>query len=661
MKKFAGLLVILGIILISSGILLAQTGSVESVLSEITNVTIGEDTIPIITFTLTDGDGNPLKLEDVNRVRFLMAMVDEDEEYGIPRYFNYFKRDVEGAEYQVSGETLQPTLASTSQPTFENGEGEFTEVEPGVYTYTFGQALGDNFDDRRTHVAGIVVQGADELSANAVFTFVPDPEREIRMVRDYVDTAACNNCHGELDAHGGSRDMAEICVICHTPDNIDPETGNSLEMKSMVHRIHAGEHLPSVQEGNPYYIVGYRQSVHDYSTVVFPQDVRNCTTCHTEDAGDAYLDFPTIEACTACHDNVDPSIQLNHPGRPKDNSDCYNCHYPELEEFDNESILGAHVIPRHSEQVTGVNLELLSVDNAMVGQSPTITFRVSNNAGDPIAPENMDYLAVTVAGPTGDYVNRVTETIFRAPSDTLPNVTEADEGAYSFTLAYILPEDGGTYAFALEGYVMEELDDVPEPVRVAGFNPVTYVNLDGGEPNPRRQVISLDNCNACHSDLALHGTIRQNTEYCVFCHNPNTTDEVRRPEDAMPPVSVNFPLIIHNIHRGEEANQPLLVYGFGSSLHDYSEVRFPNDVANCTNCHLEGTYNTLLDGNLPTIITQGDSVISVEQANSAVCTSCHDTLPAEGHAELQTTDSGIETCAVCHGVGREFDITNAHP
>jgi OmcA/MtrC family decaheme c-type cytochrome len=661
MKKLASLLVILGIILISSGILLAQAGPSEGILSEITNVSIGEDMIPIVTFTLTDADGNPLKMEDVASVRFLMARVDEDETYGIPRYFNYFKRDVEGAEYQFGGETLQPVLASASQPTFESGEGVFAELESGVYTYTFGQALGDNYDERRTHVAGIVVAGnANDISANAVYTFVPDG-REVRLTRDYVDTAACSNCHGELDAHGGSRDLAEICVLCHTPDNIDPETGNSLEMKIMIHRIHSGENLPSVQEAKPYYIVGRRGSIHDYSTVAFPQDTRNCTTCHTEAAGDQYLDFPNIAACTSCHDNVDPSISLNHPGRAKDDSDCFNCHYPELEEFDNESILGAHVIPSRSQAVTGVNFEILAVENAASGQSPRINFRVTNNAGEPISPEKMDYLAVTVAGPTIDYVNRTTETIYRIPSDTLPAVVDLGDGAFSYTLAYVLPEDGGTYAFGLEGYVMEKLQDVEEPVRIAGFNPVTYVNLNGSEAKVRREVISLDNCNTCHRDLALHGTIRQNTEYCVFCHNPNATDEVRRPESALPPVSINFPLMIHSIHRGEEANQPFIVYGFGSSLQDFGEVRFPGDISACTTCHLDGTYNNLLDGRQPTVIMQGDTVISVEQANSAVCTSCHDTLPAEGHTELQTTDNGIETCAVCHGAGREFDITNAHP
>jgi hypothetical protein len=44
----------------------------------------------------------------------------------------------------------------------------------------------------------------------------------------------------------------------------------------------------------------------------------------------------------------------------------------------------------------------------------------------------------------------------------------------------------------------------------------------------------------------------------------------------------------------------------------------------------------------------------------SVCSACHDTQAAGGHAELQTTASGIETCEVCHGVGSEFDVYEVH-
>ena len=55
----------------------------------------------------------------------------------------------------------------------------------------------------------------------------------------------------------------------------------------MVHKIHYGEDLPSVQAGGKYQIIGFGQSVNDFSTVVFPADVRNCQVCHDPKSGAA--------------------------------------------------------------------------------------------------------------------------------------------------------------------------------------------------------------------------------------------------------------------------------------------------------------------------------------------------------------------------------------
>ena len=64
----------------------------------------------------------------------------------------------------------------------------------------------------------------------------------------------------------------------------------------MVHKIHMGSQLPSVKAGKPYQIIGNQQSVHDYSTVVDPADVRRCEVCHEQNSGAtqamAYLTRP---------------------------------------------------------------------------------------------------------------------------------------------------------------------------------------------------------------------------------------------------------------------------------------------------------------------------------------------------------------------------------
>jgi OmcA/MtrC family decaheme c-type cytochrome len=187
------------------------------------------------------------------------------------------------------------------------------------------------------------------------------------------------------------------------------------------------------------------------------------------------------------------------------------------------------------------------------------------------------------------------------------------------------------------------------------------MSLDGGDPIPRRQVVDRELCNACHKNLTMHGTIRQNTEYCVMCHNPLGTDEELRPEEAMPPVSINFRVLIHRIHRGKEASNPAQIYGFGNRLNDFSDVVFPGNLADCETCHLPGTYGLpLSSGVQPTTVLQAGTLVSTTPAIQSVCTACHDSSAVAGHAELMTTAEGQETCDVCHGAGLDFDVTKVH-
>lgn len=627
---------------------------------EMTNVDLSGST-PVITLLMANDAGRIVNPEELEGFGFTIAQIVIDPESEISRYRSLLVRDVEGRAYSVAAETLPPVLQSTSQAFADNG-GTWSAGEDGDYQYTFANVLSTAFDPSLTTSVGLYAYKDGRTSvSNSIFTFVPNGDTP-DVTRAVVSTEACNTCHDPLAVHGGVRQEVALCVTCHTDQTIDPETGNTVDFRVMIHRIHQGSGLPSVQAGEPYRIIGFSQSVHDFSTATWPQDTRNCTTCHTG-SGDAgnYMNKPQIAACTSCHDDVNPITGENHEGGRKVDSQCQLCHEPTGDEFD-AAVTGAHTIPINSTQIKGVNLEIISVENALPGETPIITFKVTDNAGNVIDPANMDYLAVTVAGPTGDYTERTTETIFRSSSEELPPVEESTDGAYSYTLQYAFPDDAtATYAIALEGYVNETLTDLADPVRVAGFNPVTYVAMDESTPVARRQVVDLANCNNCHKNLALHGGIRQNTDYCVLCHNTAASDAEVRPEDAGDPVSINFRVLIHRVHSGAEATDPLVVYGFNGSIHDYGSVEFPGNIARCETCHVGGSYLLPLPPGLQsTVVSRDGDIVSSTLPNRSVCASCHDTVSAGGHAELQTTASGIETCDVCHGAGREFEVAGAH-
>ncbi|HZD55449.1 MAG TPA: OmcA/MtrC family decaheme c-type cytochrome, partial [Anaerolineales bacterium] len=523
----------------------------EGLKIEITGVEFPDNGNPVVSLSLTDADGRPLPPDDLEGYGFTLAQIIVGEETDISHYQNLLVHDVEGQPYTVAGEERQPALAQATQP-FADSEGTWSENEDGTLTYTFANAPTSEVNPDLTTVVGVYAYKDERNSvANDVFTFVPSGG-EPSVTREVVLTENCNNCHNPLALHGGVRREVGLCVTCHTEQNIDPETGNVLNFRVMVHKIHRGEFLPSVLAGEPYQIIGFRQSSHDYGEVAFPQDVRNCTTCHTGAAdSENYKTKPQAAVCTACHDDVNLETGENHPAGPQTDAECASCHVPDGQEFD-LSVTGSMTIPQQSNQIKGVNLEIVSVENILPGESPVITFKVTDNEGNMIAPADMDYLGVTYAGPTSDYANRVTEVIFRSPSEEPPAVEDVGDGAYSYAFQSAIPNDAtGTYGFGMEGYVNETISGVEDPVRVAGFNPVTYAALDGSEPSPRRQVVDRELCNACHKDLALHGGIRKNPEYCVMCHNTAASDEEVRPAEAMPPTSIHFKVLIHKIHLGE--------------------------------------------------------------------------------------------------------------
>lgn len=617
---------------------------------------------PVVTLSLSDAAGRPLTPESLEGYGFTIAQVLLDESTGLSRHQSLLVREVEGQPYRVGAETRQPAMATASQAYADSG-GEWTLVEEGIYTYTFANELALPVDPEATTVVGLYAykDGRSAL-ANNVYTFLPQGGNPA-VERQVVATDACQTCHNPIVIHGGTRRETGLCVTCHTDQTTDPETGNTLDFKVLIHRLHAGAGLPSVEAGTPYQIVGFRQNLFDFSSGTWPQDLRNCTTCHTGGAqSDNFKTAPNSAACTSCHDNVNVATGENHPGGRKEDSKCASCHVPDGLEFD-ASITGAHTIPLNSAKIKGVNFEILAVEGGGPGASPQVTFKISDNQGVAIAPADMDNLGVTLAGPTSDYTYRVTETIFRAGTDQPPAAEDAGAGAYRYTFEAKIPEDAtGSFAIGLEGYVMETIDGVENPVRVAGYNPVSYFSLDGGEPEARRAVVDGELCSACHQTLALHGGQRQNTEYCVLCHNPSASDEARRPEESLPPTSINFRVLIHKIHRGRELSEiPYLVYGFGGRAFDFSNVLFPGDLAACQTCHLPGTYSLPLSAGVqPTVITQAGDLLRAVLPVQSTCTACHDSPAVAGHAELQTTASGLETCAVCHGPGKDYDVSEVH-
>jgi len=179
----------------------------------------------------------------------------------------------------------------------------------------------------------------ESIQVRSVFADVNIELREsVRARRRVIDIDKCNACHDTagagLSLHGDNRaGEMQVCVLCHNNDAtdirqrpadpsmaIDGKREESVDIKRMIHQIHAGKDL---EEGLVIY--GFGGFPHDYSFVGFVGNNRNCLTCHlpgtystdaawtssssTVDTGDDVTDpsddlniSPVTAVCSSCHD-----------------------------------------------------------------------------------------------------------------------------------------------------------------------------------------------------------------------------------------------------------------------------------------------------------------------------------------------------------------------
>lgn len=613
---------------------------------------------------------------------FVVAVIDK----GQTQYRSYITRSV----------TSPITQQTATQAAADSG-GTWEKTGDGEYVYTFRTKAPDGYNRNATHT--VAVYGSRNLNefdmgtqyASDVFHFVPDGS-PVTTVRDVVTNASCNKCHDQLSFHGGSRRGIETCVLCHTPQTTDPDTGNTVDMVAMTHKIHMGANLPSVQAGGKYSIIGHNQHEADYSHIVFPADARRCETCHDQGPGAAtqaanYLTRPSRQACGSCHDNVNFATGENHVNLPQlTDNQCATCHQPQGEYELDASIKGAHTIPAHSAIRPGLVLDILQVDNGTAGNSPTVTFSVKDEQGNGIPLSTFttspNRIGLVLAGPTVDYGytklgNAPNGYVSEDPSRTAQC---SNDGICTYTFTAKIPADAtGTYTIGIEGrraFTLNPGTRKEVTTQYGAINKVFHFSVDGSPVMPRRAVVDTQKCNNCHGFLSLHGENRNQVEQCVLCHNPSETDVARRvsatkeSERALPPQSIDMAVMIHKIHWGHNMtanNRTYTVIGFGGTDHDFSHVGYPafspsgsvGDTRNCSMCHVNGSEQLPLQaGTNP--VTDPQGLINPAGKATAACTACHDSRAAASHALLNTSEQLGESCDVCHGGNSQFSVNRVH-
>jgi OmcA/MtrC family decaheme c-type cytochrome len=787
--------------------------SATAITGTITGVTIGSP--PVVKFQLVDQNGAPLKGLPASDIGWVIAKLTPGTNGAASTWTSYIYKTVTpsgcptGATSCLSAPKTQPTTESgTSGTLVDNGDG--------TYVYTFAKDITTDpvvtYEPTLTHRVAFEIRGLAQAN-NGAYTFQPSTGATTNIFsREIVETSTCDNCHGFLNAHGGARVEVHYCVMCHSPQNSDPYSGNTLDFKQMIHKIHTGINLPSINPpalaaqnttptlGQGYWIVGFMESLNNFNTVLFPQDTRNCQTCHVQNLAGAteagnYASVPTAEACGACHDNVNFATGANHSTNIVANdSQCTTCHGPSSNIDSGElQVANAHIIPdvvaasRYQFNVNTVTFSVqvgstypvinisvvdptknnhpynILTDPTFVGNGilagQTYNGVVPTGVATPVCVNGASRLALDIAWDTSDYTNW--STVAPAASSwgqpvsvnpLVPGAGGVPAGCGASTLAYggttvpatpapstlygplangsftvvgpalpnppplptQCPPGSGTACAPIQN-VVAMLEGHPGVVttassadRVGVTTAVGYGNTAGATPVPRRTIVDTTKCDVCHKVLQLHGNNRNdNVQACVVCHNPASTDVSQRQALTAPGVdglweqTIDLKHHIHEIHsdafRQTQPNYtPWIIYGFGQSVNNFSDVVFPQDVGNCYACHSNPDSGpTFYPGDTLMQAMTTDTGLSKNPANPAppaagspgnpisttptmaACTGCHEASLAISHMEQNggstivlkdaegrmipaSNPAGVETCAVCHGPGGVADVAKVH-
>jgi OmcA/MtrC family decaheme c-type cytochrome len=306
-------------------------------------------------------------------------------------YVYTFYRDVTTIKGAVAGMTVTP-------PNDTADLGDLTYDPTLAHRLTMqlsGNApgTGTNTPDGVQVVAGVAMV----KPVDVIYDFTPATGQMLtNSGREIVATSKCDECHTTLGGvpgddpessgagfHGGSRNDTRYCVVCHTDQRKYGRTEATLtaatsttppiftssttylvdgralgNFPNHIHHIHMGALL--VKQN-------YDYADFLYNTVLFPQDIRNCTKCHDGSAtstaqtaqGDNWKTVPNRLACGACHDGIDfatgtgvilaDAFQgvfvtttfggLAHGGGAQpDDTQCTQCHNPTRLDIDTSHI-----------------------------------------------------------------------------------------------------------------------------------------------------------------------------------------------------------------------------------------------------------------------------------------------------------------------------------
>jgi OmcA/MtrC family decaheme c-type cytochrome len=614
------------------------------------------------------------------------------------------------------------------------GEGEYGDYVAGIVDTVIEDAAWDENAIYRVGVSGFVGDASYETQYYTDIAYIygtGDAVADADIPVMPVNADSCYSCHGgnevngekylKFHAHGGFRATIDYCYTCHGDYAYDSKSSEAvvdgwakIDLMTMVHKIHSG-------------IDGYFIDTYEFGDVRFPDWLhgerglgpKNCVACHKGEipAGGTSWNKFDKETCQSCHigdtgDSANGKINFangdflhNNLGSTFDN--CSTCH-------SGSSAEGVHDVSAKLAELEDLNsyvMEVVSVENAVNGAVPIVTWRVSKDGvyqdlfagadtyddnvrigigwgyGDDFTNEGVGAPYNSAAGEKGRHFYSVVNTADADP--LLVNTVAGTDNTYAVTtFQSVLPAKVADYE--ADGFGFVALERGP----AIGMTPSTIKKFplqvaEVTEFTDRRDVVDIDKCLGCHTTVTRHGTnADKGVETCIACHNAGSLSRdvlAGSMNNGVVQGSVDFMVLMHGIHGATERSDEFSFerrrafdYVDDSNPygdHDgYGKITYSKSIMDCSACHIDGTESFPVDNTKRLGVIGNDWKVEydngtggVTSPNAAVCYSCHqldDTLDdntvkahmtVEGGnmvyktmTHLDYLDRSTESCMICH-------------
>lgn len=424
---------------------------------------------PVVTVTLQDKQGNPFTLadlatlalymygpQDTTKTKTALKLLNAtgDRSKTPHHYIDLLKN----ADAKIAGNVVTYNLKPVS------------DEEPG--TYTVAVRAGEKADALQQTMELVDVQIGTATVEKQIVTrdqcaqchYGPDSGK---LYMHHIDPSGTSLGNWSLDF-----EPVRTCKACHNNDGYAAYRGDILDPAGpdtvrtpdnivlRVHGVHMGEELK-----NPFNINPDSGNFKDYTGVVFPANVQNCSYCHVDDR---WKTQPSRQACSACHDDDwfgDPAKMpagfKAEPGGPQaDDSACATCHPPDSGGA-GKGVAEAHKV---SQPMNKVDVSLTPPANGKfyaAGDKPVVTLVIRDDKGNPIDHTKVDTASFSTAalfvyGPRDNTLPVLTSAAKNGSSKLRASASSSIPASGSPTKGWTFAA-GDTFKIAVNGGPVQEL------------------------------------------------------------------------------------------------------------------------------------------------------------------------------------------------------------